>query len=398
MAFTLHEVTTTTEEKKWLDVARIIYKDNPTWVCPLDGALKALFDPKKNEKFTHGEAIRWYMTNDNGELVGRIAAFVDYHRAKVFEYPVGGVGYFECIDNQEAANTLFDAGKAWLQARDIKGMDGPVNFGENDRFSGLLVEGFTHPSYDMSFNWPYYEQLYTNYGFQPYYEQFAKHLDITTPMPERFTKISTWAKKRGNVDVHFIDKKQLGKYVEYFREIHADAWQDHEHHTEISREDGLKLAENLKPILVDYFVPFAFIEGEPAGVLLAVPDLNQIFKPLKGKFGLIDKLLFLWRKRNDFAWYRKRKILTRVRVVLIGIKPKYQRLGLESVLTMEPMDIARNAGYEEAELSWVGSFNEKMIRLQVATGSKPGKTYITYRLPFEEGLEVKPPHKLGWKR
>jgi hypothetical protein len=71
-------------------------------------------------------------------------------------------------------------------------MDGPINFGENDNFWGLLVEGFTPPSYGMNYNPPYYKAFFEDYGFETEYEQITNHLDVHKPFSERFTKIANW--------------------------------------------------------------------------------------------------------------------------------------------------------------------------------------------------------------
>ena len=123
---------------------------------------------------------------------------------------------------------------------------------------------------------------------------------------------------------------------------------------------------------------FAYVNDEPAGILFCLPDLNQIFKPLKGKFPWWQKLLFAWRKRNDYEWYRKKGILTRGRVLIIGVVPKYQRYGLEVGMTMCNMDDARSMGFKEIELGWVGDFNPLSARLQAATQATLGKIHRTY--------------------
>ena len=125
----------------FLDVARIIYKNDKTWVCPLDEDLNAVFTPSGNSFFKHGIAKRWILKSNEGQLIGRIAAFIDYKKANESEHATGGVGFFECINDQEAANLLFDTGKNWLKENNMVAMDGPINFGEPDKFWGCLVDG-----------------------------------------------------------------------------------------------------------------------------------------------------------------------------------------------------------------------------------------------------------------
>lgn len=387
--FNLHLVNAQRDENRFLDVARYLYRNDPVWVCPLDRELKNIFDPQKSAKVTgNGTAQRWFMTDNQGNYAGRIAAFINNKKARAEKFKIGGIGFFECINDQSAANLLFDTAKDWLIKQGAQVMDGPVNFGENDRYWGLLVEGFTHPGYGMPYNPPYYQKLFEQYGFQMFFEQFSKHLDITKELPERFTKISDWIMRKGGFRFEKLSIENLMKYGEDFRTIYNDAWQFHENFQAMTREALVTLMNELKPIIIPEMICFAYEQDEPAGFVLCLPDLNQIFKPMKGKFTWWEILKFLWRKRNNFEWYRKRGQLTRGRVVIMGIRPKYQRYGLESGLIIHPMPLVRSMGFKEIELSWVGDFNPKMQKLHENTGATFGKKHHTYRISIDPTVTI----------
>ncbi len=161
---TITQVDSKADKKAFLDVARVIYKDDKNWICPLDIDIEAVFDPARNNFFQHGKCARWILKDDNGELIGRVAAFINDKKAYNYEQPTGGMGFFECIDDQEAGFLLFDTAKQWLTANGMKAMDGPINFGENDNFWGLLTEGFVPASYGMNYNPTYYKAFFDNYG------------------------------------------------------------------------------------------------------------------------------------------------------------------------------------------------------------------------------------------
>ena len=165
--------------KEFLKLTKILYRDDPVWVCPLDQDINAVFDPDQNVYYKHGEAARWILKDNNGLLLGRIAAFIDHKTAGLQDQPTGGVGFFECVNNQSAANILFDTARAWLKEKGMEAMDGPINFGETDSYWGLLIDGFSHPSYEIAYNPPYYRDLFESYGFQCYYKQEGFHLDIS---------------------------------------------------------------------------------------------------------------------------------------------------------------------------------------------------------------------------
>ena len=147
------EVRSPKDAQVFIQVAIEIYKNDPDWIRPLDKDIEDVFDPSKNKAFRHGEAIRWILIDDNGRLLGRIAAFINKkYKTKGDDGPVGGTGFFECIEDQSAANLLFDTAKNWLQSKGMEAMDGPINFGERDRWWGLQVSGFQPPLYCMNYN------------------------------------------------------------------------------------------------------------------------------------------------------------------------------------------------------------------------------------------------------
>jgi GNAT superfamily N-acetyltransferase len=389
MKFTPIEVTTEAQKNEFLDFAKRLYKDDPYWVCPLDFEINNIFNPKKNPFYQHGKAIRWIFEDQDGNTIGRVAAFINDKKANHFDVPTGGMGFFECIENREAAEYIFHTCREWLMHNKMQAMDGPINFGENDRYWGLLIDGFTHPAYGMPYNKPYYTDFFEKFGFKMYYQQVSNHLNISKPMPERFEKITQWILDKPGIHAELVTKDNLLKYGMDFLNIYNDAWQFHENFTPMTEQQVVALIDELREIMIPELICFVYVENDPAGFMICLPDLNQIIKPLKGRFGLLEKIQLWWRRRNNFEWYRKKGILNRGRVTIMGVKPKYQKYGLESALIMVPMPHARAMGFKEMELSWVGDFNPKMRKLHEATGSKLGKIHHTYRYYFDPEHEAK---------
>ncbi len=365
----LTEVNNKKTEKDFLDVARIIYKNDPVWVCPLDGDIKNVFDPKKNNFHQHGKVIRWTLKDHNQKLIGRIAAFVNNKKAFNYEKPTGGVGFFECVNNQEAADLLFNTGKNWLKEQGMQAMEGPINFGENDNFWGLLVEGFTHPSYGMNYHHPYYHQLFSNYGFKAKYEQITNHLQVYDPFPERFTKIANWVAQKKGYSFKPLNTKEFAKFAADFMEIYNDGWKSFSGFTPIKLETVKESFKKMQQIMDPNLIWFAYIDNEPASFVIILPDANQMIKSFNGKLGLLEKLKFV---------YNRWKGVNRMRAVVMGTKEKFQKHGLESALFIKLKEYVYPLNqYTELELSWVGDFNDKMLSLHEATGAKFGKKHLT---------------------
>ena len=374
------EVNNTKTAKQFLEAARIIYKDDNTWICPLDKTINKTFDPKENEFFSHGQASRWILFDDSNKLIGRVAAFINEKKAYNFAQPTGGMGFFECINDKDAAFLLFDTCKKWLSEKGMEAMDGPINFGENDNFWGLLVEGFTYPSHGMQYHHPFYKALFENYDFSTFFVQVTNNLDVTKPFPERFWKIADWIRKKPGYSFKHFSFKNSEKFVNDLIEIYDNAWQFHENFTPMSKKDLQNSLAEAKPILDEEFIWFAYHDETPIAFLVMLPDANQILKYLNGKMNLINKL--------KFVWYKKQKKISRARITVMGVIPKFQKAGIESAIFWHMQKVLdKKPHYTDVELSWVGDFNPKMRALHESVGGVFSKRHITYRKLFNKNAE-----------
>ena len=370
----IQEVNNSKSKKAFLDVARLLYKNDDVWVCPMDQDIINVFDPNHNIYFTHGTAIRWVLKDDQGNFIGRIAAFINEKKADFDGKRGGGIGFFECINDKEAAFKLFDIARAWLVERKVNYILGPINFGENDFFWGLLVKGFTNPSYGMNYNHPYYEQLFLEYGFNVKVQQLTNSLNVKEGLDPRFVKVANYVlKKKKRITLRHLDKKHFDELADDFIEIYNKAWTGHENFTPIKKEYIRDTFNKIKPIYEQKFIWFAYVDGNPAGFVFCLPDVNQIFKHFNGKLNLWNKVRFLILKQ--------RKVINRIRVIALGTVPEYQNMGLESVMTAKCFERALEAGhYTDGELSWVGDFNDKMLAIHKGLGAVLDKVHITYEL------------------
>lgn len=358
----------------FLNVPALIYQTDLSYIRPLDQDVEKVFNERSNPFFEHGKCIRWILKNDNNETIGRIAAFINDKKAFYDKLPTGGMGFFECINDQTAAFILFDTAKKWLQENGMEAMDGPINFGENDTFWGLLVEGFTAPSYGMNYHAPYYQALFLAYGFETQYEQLTNHINLTIPFPARFTKIANWVAAKPDYTFEHFSKKNADRYLNDLMEIYNDGWKDFENFVPIKKETLKESFKQMEVIMDEKLIWFAYANGEPAAFVVIIPDANQMIKGLNGKLGLIEKLKFA---------YKRWKGVKRMRAIVMGTKSKFQKHGLESALFIKLGDyVLPKKQYTELELSWVGDFNDKMLAIHEATGATFGKRHLTMRKVF----------------
>lgn len=382
----MHEVKTDADRRAFLQVAVDIYKADPHWIRPLDKDIEAVFDPAQNKFFKKGECTRWILRNDAGKAIGRIAAFVN--KQYKMEQPTGGVGFFECVDNDGAAHFMFDHCREWLRERGMEAMDGPINFGERLAWWGLVVEGFHPPLYQMNYNLPYYQRLFESYGFQVYFNQICFARDVAPPLPDKFIERHNALSKDPNYRVAMINKNQLEKYAKDFSYIYNKAWAGHGGGKEIEERVALKMFQSMKPVMDEHITWFTYYKDEPVALWVNLPDLNQWFKHLKGKFGLLQKLYFLWLKtfgRND-----------RFLGLVFGIIPEHQGKGVDALMVIEAARvIQRRKKYSRYEMQWIGDFNPKMVNIAEALDTVRSRRLATYRYLFDRTKEFKRHPMLG---
>jgi len=369
------------EDKKTIktfhEIPLRIYKNDENWVPPLRMMIEDIFNPAKNAGFIHGNARRWLIKKGE-RYIGRIAAFYDRSKLEEGKELAGNIGFFECINDLDAATMLFDTACEWLVNEGFTAMDGPVNFGENFFNWGLLVDGYQQQGFGMQYHLPYYKQLFSEYGFKTYYQQFSYHLDITSPdLPERFWRIAEWVVKKKDFHYKTFSYKDQDRCIADFISIYQQAWDKHGNYKPIDHKDLKALVRDAKVVIEEDFIWYVYYKDEPIAFFMMIPDLNQILKHLKnGKLNLLNilKLIIL----------KKIKTMTRCRVLVMGVIPKFQGAGIESGIFWQLRQVLlRKNWYTEMEMSWVGDFNPKMISLFNSIGGTYTKTHETLRYLFD---------------
>ena len=369
--------------KDFLQVPLIIYKDDPHFIRPLNKDINDVFDSKKNKAFRFGECNRWLLKDKDENLIGRIAAFVNKkYRNKGDDQKTGGIGFFECINNQEAADMLFDVAKSWLMQRGMEAMDGPINFGERDRWWGLVVEGFKPPIYLMNYNPPYYQALFENYGFKNFFNQICWYLLVHTQLNEKFIEMN----EKYSVDPDFkaahIKKNQLEKFASDFCKVYNKAWASHEGNKQLKKEVALKMFQSMKPVMDEKLVWFVYYKNEPIAFWVNLPELNQIFKHFNGRFGLIEKLRFLWLKKKGMN--------DKFTGIVFGVVPEFHGKGIDYFMIMQGAKVIQSqTNYDELELQWQGDFNPKILNISKNIGARQSRLLTTYRYLFDRTKEFK---------
>ncbi len=355
---------------------------NPNYIRPLDKDVKEVFDPSKNKALRQGKIQRWLLKSNDGALLGRIAAFVNpKYTNKGDKVTPGGLGFFECIDDQEAANLLFDTAKEWLAAEGKDAMDGPINMGERDKWWGLLVEGFHPAQYNINYNPPYYQKLFETYGFEVFYYQncYGMSLEKDAQLDEKFYKTHAQFEANTDFEARHFKKNQLEKFARDFCTVYNGAWSGHAGNKTMAEAQAIKIFRSMKPVIHEKLVWFVYHKETPVAMWLNLPDINQIFKHMNGKFNPWSKLKFLYYKtfvpNHSFVG------------LVFGVVPEFQGTGVDSFMIVSgEAEIKKHTAFNQLELQWQGDFNPKINNISKNIGATIVRRLATYRYTFDRSM------------
>ena len=342
-----------------------IYEGEPGWVPPLIMDRTKFFDPGRNPYFKYGD-VQCFAAWRDGKIVGTIAAIVDHDKQKS-EPGVGFLGFFEFVDDEAVARPLFDAAKEWLRGKGMKEVQGPFNFNANHDF-GLLIDGFDTPACIANPHArPYYGAMYEKLGLTKKIDWYAYWMDAG-PLPDQVKRISDrFMQRHPQVKLRPVSLKNFEVEVKILQDIYNDAWEDNWGHIHLSQEEFDYIGADFKQVIDPNLCWVAEWDGEPVAVSVTLPDYNQVFKKMNGS-------LF------PFGWYhflRARSNIDQLRVFILGVKKKYQKMPLGAPLYIKTWEEGLKRGVKGAEASLIVEDN---FRMRGALEKLGGRIYKTYRI------------------
>jgi hypothetical protein len=354
-----------------------VFKDDPVWVPPLNMIVKEQLSPVKNPLFQHAD-VALFTAWKNGRLAGRVSAQVDRNHLNHYNDNTGFFGFFDTINDEEVARRLIESAGSWVSKRGMKRLRGPLSFTINDEV-GTLIDGFdTPPMFMMAHSTPYQGQLAEAAGLQKAKDIYAWIFNIAEPK-QRAVRAWEEINEMPEVRVRTADRSRLDDEIRTLLEVYHEAWSENWGFVPTTEAEGKKATDDMKFVLNQEFCFFYEIDGEPAGMCLALPNLNEVIKDLNGKLFPFGFAKLLWRLK-----VRHPKT---ARLVMLGIKKKYRNKkkygGLAFALCVEICKRGVKNGYDAAELSWTLEDNSPVNLTIRAMG---GRKYKTYRI-YEKSLE-----------
>ena len=384
---TLRRVGVDASTKDFIAVPHVTQGHDPYWIAPISLELGPIavgdgprLNPKRNPWFQHGEAAL-FVAERNGKPVGRISAQIDQNHLKLYNDATGFFGFFECIDDQNVANALFDAAFDWLRARGMKRCVGPFSFNVNDE-SGLLIDGFNcPPRMMMGHAQPYYATLVEAAGFGKAVDMRAYLTPMDTGLPYKQLK---WLKRslerNPRLKVRALDPKRYDEDMAAIMNIFRQAWAENWGAIPVTDAEAKHNAEEMKLIIVPELVSIATVDDRPVAMCVALPDLNEMIRDFKGRLFPFNIFKLLWRLLN------RRSYVSGTRVLLMGVMPEFKNKPMGSVLALLTVGAVRDASLKlrmpVCEMSWVLETNTQTCHSIEDIG---GRVYKTYRM-YERAL------------
>lgn len=376
MSINIVSVETKADLFKFIKSQWNFYRQDPNFVPPIVADRMKLLNREKNPFFTHARAQE-FLAYDDGQIVGRISAIINDNHNKTHNDKVGFFGFFESTNNQEVANKLLRTAEEWLKEREMQAMRGPVDLSMNDDI-GLLIDGFDLPPVIMmKYNPKYYIELIRNYGLEEKMLLYAYRLMMKNYAGEKMLRMQNIIRQRYEVTIenlNFKDKTKLRKDIQTIKDIYNQAWEKNWGFVKATEEEFDYIVDDLIQIADPNLVLIAKVKGKIAGFALALPDINQAL--IHNKSGSLIGAAF--------HLLTKKKKITRVRVITLGVLEEFRKTGLDAVLYYEVAERGRKRGITEGEASWILSINEMMNKVLQSTMN--GEIYKKYML-YEKNIE-----------
>ncbi|MGB2955299.1 MAG: GNAT family N-acetyltransferase [Anaerolineales bacterium] len=372
----IKSVETTEERKALLSFPWTVYKDNPFWVPPIFSERMHFTDPEKNPFFQHAEA-QFYMALRGEEIVGTIAVFANHLHNEYQNENIAFFGFFEVLEDYEAAEQLFKTAEAWAKERGHTALRGPAQWSTNDE-CGLLVDGFDdRPRILMTYNPPYYVDYIEKLGYKYARDLWAYALGVQEFMDftgERLDKLTTRILERKNITIRNLDMKKYADEVNKVKLLYNNAWSKNWGFIPMTDPEFDQLADELQSILDPDLVFLAEKDGKTVGFSLTLPDLNEPLrlaypKPNTPEWWTMAKLVWQWKIRRKVNW---------IRVFALGVIPEYRNLGIDALFYFKTAQAALKKGIKMAEMSWILDNNDLMNKPIIAMGGEVYKTYRYY--------------------
>jgi hypothetical protein len=369
---TVDPVVTRTGLKAFVEATRPVFAGDPCWVQPLTLERLEHLDARRNP-FMRELEIAYWVARRGPRTVGRISAQVNRRHLARHCDATGHFGFLDAVDEPEVFAALLGTAEAWLRERGMRRIAGPFSPSINDE-CGLLVEGFDRPpSVMMGHARPYYPRRLEEFGYAKVKDMIAYDFAFGRPWPAAVERLLARVRRSPGLRVRPLDVRHYAEEVATLCRIFNDAWADNWGFIPFGDDEAGYLAKSIRPLVEAGSFAVGELEGEPAAMMVLLPNLNEAIAGLDGRLLPLGWARLLWRLKVGG--------LRTGRVALMGVLRRLHRTSRGAALALGVIDAVKvhheRKGYERAELSWVLEDNRPM-RDMIELGG--GVVYKRYRI------------------
>ncbi len=367
MLLAVKKVESESDRKKFIRLPWKIYHNYPLWVPPLLFERKKFLNTGINPFFEHARVDLFLALSNQREPVGRIALILDRSHNAFHSENVCFFGLFECIDDAKTANLLLDTAYDWCRSQGADKLIGPMNLSTNHE-CGLLVEGFDkRPMIGIPYNPPYYSKLLTDWGLKKAKDLLSLYL-CPFKVPNYLERAIVKIRKRNHFSIRPLRMNAYDEEIDHIWDVYNSAWSRNWGFVPMTRKEFAFAARELKTIVLPDLCFIAEKNGEPVGFSLCIPDMNQATKSMNGKLFPVGLVKYQLNKKK----------ITDYRVLTLGVKKDFQRLGIDVSLYYETYKWMTEHRAHRVEMSWVLEDNQAMLAPLYRMNSKVYKRHRIY--------------------
>jgi GNAT superfamily N-acetyltransferase len=356
--------------RKFIDLPYRLHSNSTVWVPPLRLERRLFLSRRLNAFFKHGDA-QLFLAERDGVVVGRISAHSDEAFNAYHGNRWGMFGFLELVDDPEVLPALLAAAEGWLRSHGRDRMVGPMDFTMNDE-SGVLIEGFERePMIKQPWHPPYYAARCEEAGLEKAVDllMWELHISDRTKMLPVIFKLAEEVGPRHGIHVRKMSRRSLRRDMDRFAEVYNAAWSENWGFVPYSKTDLDQYAQELQLVFdPHWFMVAETAEGETVAVAITVPDVNQVLKRMNGRLLPLGWWRFL----------RRRRVIDRVRVGFLGVKPEFQHTGIAAAMFVEHFDMAIETPQKWGEMGWILETNRNMNRAMEAMGGRVVRRFRVY--------------------
>lgn len=369
--------------RAFVDVPWSLFRGDSHWTPPLRAellgsrvlGLTGLLTPE--HPYHRAADVTHFVARDGRRLLGRASAAVNHRYNDHHDAQIGFFGFFDVCEDFRVASKLLDRCREWLVARGMETMRGPGGYSNatHEPHQGILVDGFdAPPTVELTHNPPYYADYLERYGLRKAKDYHAYRIEIA-PATERLLRVAGAVRRRRRIETRPIDMRRLRDEVNRIVAIYNEAWSNNWGFLPLSDAEAEAVADSLRLVADPGLLRFAYVNGELAAVLGALPDANVPLRPRWNRFADLDVVRAL-------RLLRTRRRIPRIRLMFFGVRPRFRKLGIDAALYLEVLDHALRRGYTTCEPSLLLEDNDLILRASSFMGGIHYKTWRIYEMPL----------------